>query len=60
VRHVYDLHVIREKPVAINSPPIATVRLRRVDGIAADVDFVRGYADFQRDMVYGERPRSRR
>jgi hypothetical protein len=38
-------------------PPIATIRSetpRVVEGIAADPDFARGYADFRRDMVYGE------
>jgi predicted nucleotidyltransferase component of viral defense system len=31
-----------------------TETLRAVDAIAADADFVSGYANFQRDMVYGQ------
>jgi hypothetical protein len=30
--------------------------LRAVEGIATDADFARCYADFRRDMVYGEAP----
>jgi predicted nucleotidyltransferase component of viral defense system len=38
---------------AYRADPLAET-LRAVDGIAADADFARGYATFQRDMVYGE------
>ena len=30
--------------------------LRAIEGIPGDKVFVDGYADFQRDMVYGEKP----
>ncbi|WP_412774367.1 hypothetical protein [Nitrobacter sp.] len=30
--------------------------LRAIEGIPKDKAFVDGYAEFQRDMVYGERP----
>jgi predicted nucleotidyltransferase component of viral defense system len=77
VRHIYDLHAIREHydPAdvialvreimpsdadmyghqfpAYRADPLAET-LRAVDAIAADADFVSGYANFQRDMVYGQ------
>jgi hypothetical protein len=40
---------------AYRDDPLAET-LRAVEGIAADADFTRGYANFRRDMVYGEAP----
>jgi len=79
VRHVYDLHVIREHydpaevavlayeimpdeaetrgqdfPAYRDNPPEETQRA--IKAIAADADLAAGYADFLRDMVYGEGP----
>jgi predicted nucleotidyltransferase component of viral defense system len=79
VRHLYDLHVIREYydladvaglareimvadaetrgrhfPAYRDNPLAET--LRAIDGIAADAEFASGYANFRRDMVYGDGP----
>ena len=79
VRHIYDLHVIREHydaaevaalaldvmkadvatrgdkfPAWQNDPLRET--LRAIEGIPKDKVFVDGYANFLRDMVYGEGP----
>jgi predicted nucleotidyltransferase component of viral defense system len=40
---------------AYRDDPLAET-LRAVEGIAAAADFARGYANFRRDMVYGEAP----
>jgi predicted nucleotidyltransferase component of viral defense system len=79
VRHIYDLHMIRDqydmKEVATLAHEVmladAALRgdsfpawkkdplgetLRAVDGIPKDTVFVDGYATFQRDMVYGDKP----
>jgi predicted nucleotidyltransferase component of viral defense system len=77
VRHIHDLHAIREHydPAdvaalareimladaatyghqfpAYRDDPLAET-LRAVEAIAADAGFARGYATFQRDMVYGK------
>lgn len=79
VRHIYDLHMIRD---AYDMTEAATLAhevmladaatrgdsfpawkkdplgetLRAIGGIPKDNVFVDGYANFQRDMVYGERP----
>jgi Nucleotidyl transferase AbiEii toxin, Type IV TA system len=79
VRHIYDLHVIREhydaadvaalareimqadaetyghQFPAYRDDPLAET-LRAIEAIAGDTGFARGYADFRRDMVYGEAP----
>lgn len=79
VRHIYDLHMIRDQfdmtdvatlahevmlaDAAIrgdNFPawkkdPLAET-LRAIEGIPKDKVFVDGYANFQRDMVYGDKP----
>jgi hypothetical protein len=79
VRHIYDLHMIRDeydvKEVATlayevmladaaargdNFPawkkdPLGET-LRAVEGIPKDKVFLDGYATFQRDMVYGDKP----
>ena len=79
VRHIYDLHVIREhydaaevaalaldvmkadvatrgdKFPAWQSDPLRET-LRAIEGIPKDKVFVDGYANFLRDMVYGEGP----
>jgi Nucleotidyl transferase AbiEii toxin, Type IV TA system len=44
----------RQFPAYRNDPLSET--LRAVDGIAADAEFARDYASFQRDMVYGDAP----
>ena len=79
VRHVYDLHVIRDHydppdvarlareimiadaqtrgrhfPAYRDNPISET--LKAVEGITTDAAYVNGYADFRRDMVYGEAP----
>jgi predicted nucleotidyltransferase component of viral defense system len=79
VRHIYDLHMIREH---VDAAAIATLAhevmladakkrgdkfpawqkdplgetLRTIEGIPKDKVFTDGYANFQRDMVYGDRP----
>jgi predicted nucleotidyltransferase component of viral defense system len=79
VRHIYDLHVIRDhydaaevaalaldvmkadaatrgdKFPAWQNDPLGET-LRAIDGIPKDKVFVDGYANFLRDMVYGEGP----
>jgi predicted nucleotidyltransferase component of viral defense system len=79
VRHIYDLHMIRDDydvkaaatlahevmladaatrgdsfPAWKNDPLGET--LRAIEGIPKDKVFVDGYANFQRDMVYGDKP----
>jgi predicted nucleotidyltransferase component of viral defense system len=79
VRHIYDLHQIREQydaaavaalahevmkddaatrgdrfPAWAKDPLGET--LRAIEGIPKDNVFVNGYAEFQRDMVYGDKP----
>jgi hypothetical protein len=79
VRHLYDLHMIREQYDAAavaslahevmlaeaetrgdNFPAWQTdplgESLRAVEGIPKDRVFVDGYTNFQRDMVYGDKP----
>lgn len=79
VRHIYDLHMIRDgcdiKEAATLAHEVmladAALRgdrfpawkkdplgetLRAVEGIPKDKVLVDGYATFQRDMVYGDRP----
>jgi hypothetical protein len=79
VRHIYDLHMIRD---AYDAKEAATLAhevmladaatrgdsfpawkkdplgetLRAVERLPRDKVFVDGYATFQRDMVYGEKP----
>jgi hypothetical protein len=79
VRHIYDLHMIRDH---VDAAAVATLAhevmladaktrgnkfpawqkdpldetLRAVEGIPNDKVFVDGYTNFQRDMVYGEKP----
>ena len=79
VRHIYDIHAIREK---YDASEVATLArevmladaktrgdkfpawqkdplgetLRAIEGIPKDKVFVDGYANFQRDMVYGDKP----
>jgi predicted nucleotidyltransferase component of viral defense system len=79
VRHIYDLHVIREhydaaevaalaydvmradvvtrgdKFPAWQNDPLGET-LRAIEGIPKDKVFVDGYANFLRDMVYGDEP----
>jgi len=79
VRHIYDLHMIREhvdasavaalahevmladaktrggKFPAWQKDPLGET-LRAIGGIPKDKVFVDGYANFQRDMVYGDKP----
>jgi predicted nucleotidyltransferase component of viral defense system len=79
VRHIYDLHMIRDRYdmtevatlahevmladaatrgdsfPAWKEDPLAET-LRAVEGIPKDKVFVDGYANFQRDMVYGDKP----
>jgi predicted nucleotidyltransferase component of viral defense system len=79
VRHIYDLHMIREhvdaaavamlayeamladaktrgdKFPAWQKDPLGET-LRAIEGIPKDEVFVDGYANFQRDMVYGDKP----
>jgi hypothetical protein len=79
VRHIYDLHVIRDhydaaevaalaldvmkadantrggKFPAWQKEPLGET-LRAIEGIPKDKVFVDGYANFLRDMVYGEGP----
>jgi hypothetical protein len=79
VRHIYDLHVIREhydaadvaglaREIMIDDAktygrdfpayevnPLAET-LKAIDGIAADAEFAKNHATFQRDMVYGDGP----
>jgi hypothetical protein len=79
VRHIYDLHVIRENydatevaalahevmqadvatrgakfPAWQNDPLGET--LRAIEGMGKDKEFADGYANFVRDMVYGDAP----
>jgi predicted nucleotidyltransferase component of viral defense system len=79
VRHIYDIHAIREKydasEVAILAHEVmladAKIRgdkfpawqkdplgetLRAIEGIPRDKVFIDGYTNFQRDMVYGDKP----
>jgi len=79
VRHIYDLHVIREHYDAMEVATLAVdvmkadaatrgdrfpkwqndplgETIRAIDGIAGDKVFATGYANFLRDMVYGEAP----
>jgi predicted nucleotidyltransferase component of viral defense system len=79
VRHLYDLHMIREQYDAAAVASLAREvmladaetrgdnfpawqkdplgeSLRAVEGIPKDRVFVDGYARFQRDMVYGDKP----
>ena len=79
VRHIYDLHMIREHYGAAETAALAHEvmkadaltrgdkfpawqkdplgeTLRAIEGIPKDKVFVDGYADFQRDMVYGDKP----
>ena len=79
VRHIYDLHMIREH---YDAAAVATLAhevmladaktrgdnfsawqkdplgetLRAIEGIPKDKVFTDGYANFQRDMVYGDKP----
>ena len=79
VRHIYDLHMIRD---AYDAKAVATLAhevmladaatrgdsfpawkkdplgetLRAVEGLPKDKVFLDGYATFQRDMVYAEKP----
>jgi hypothetical protein len=79
VRHIYDLHMIREH---VDATAVATLAyevmqadaktrgdnfpawqkdplgetLRAIEGIPKDRVFGDGYANFQRDMVYGDKP----
>jgi predicted nucleotidyltransferase component of viral defense system len=79
VRHIYDLHVIRDytdaadvatlahevmvadaakygaRFPAYRDDPLAET-LRAIESIAADPVFAEGYANFRRDMVYGDSP----
>jgi predicted nucleotidyltransferase component of viral defense system len=79
VRHIYDLHMIREyydaaavatlahevmladaqtrgdKFPAWQNDPLGET-LRAIEGIPKDKVFIDGYANFQRDMVYGDKP----
>jgi predicted nucleotidyltransferase component of viral defense system len=79
MRHLYDLHVIREhydpaevavlaheimpddaetygrKFAAYRDNPLAETQ-RAIEAIATDADFASGYANFLRDMVYGDSP----
>jgi predicted nucleotidyltransferase component of viral defense system len=79
VRHIYDLHMIREhydaaevatlahevmladaqtrgdKFPAWQKDPLGET-LRAIEGIPKDKVFIDGYANFQRDMVYGDKP----
>jgi nucleotidyltransferase AbiEii toxin of type IV toxin-antitoxin system len=79
VRHIYDLHVIREhydaadvaalaydvmradavtrgdKFPAWQNDPLGET-LRAIEDIPKDKVFVDGYANFLRDMVYGDEP----
>jgi predicted nucleotidyltransferase component of viral defense system len=79
VRHIYDLHVIREHYDAAEAVALALEvmradavtrgdkfpawqndplgeTLRAIEGIPKDKVFVDGYANFLRDMVYGDGP----
>jgi predicted nucleotidyltransferase component of viral defense system len=79
VRHIYDLHMIREH---VDATAVATLAhevmladaktrgdkfpawqkdplgetLRAIEEIPKDKVFMEGYANFQRDMVYGDKP----
>ena len=79
VRHIYDLHMIRDgydaasvaalahevmkadaatrgdKFPAWQKDPLGET-LRAIEGIPKDKVFADGYANFQRDMVYGDKP----
>jgi predicted nucleotidyltransferase component of viral defense system len=79
VRHIYDLHMIRDEHdvkaaatlahevmladaatrgdsfPAWKKDPLGET-LRAIEGIPKDKVFVDGYANFQRDMVYGDKP----
>ncbi len=77
VRHIYDLHVIREQYDAADVAALAREvmvadvalrgkefpayeadpvgeTLKAVEGIATDAEFRTAYANFCRDMVYGD------
>jgi len=79
VRHIYDLHMIREHYDASEVAALAhevmkadaqtrgdrfpawqkdplRETLRAIEGIPKDKVFVDGYANFRRDMVYGDSP----
>lgn len=79
VRHIYDLHAIRDKYDAAEVAALAHEvmlaetqtrgdnfpawqkdplgeTLRAIEGIPKDKVFVDGYANFRRDMVYGDGP----
>ncbi len=79
VRHIYDLHQIRERYDAAEVAALAHEvmqddaatrgdrfpawakdplgeTLRAIERIPTDKIFVNGYAEFQRDMVYGDKP----
>ncbi len=79
VRHIYDLHIIREHYDAAEAATLAVdvmkvdaatrgdkfpawqndplgETLRAIDGIPNNKVFVDGYANFVRDMVYGDGP----
>jgi len=79
VRHIYDLHVIREHYDAAEAAALALdvmkadaatrgdkfpawqndplgETLRAIDGIPKDKEFAESYANFLRDMVYGDAP----
>jgi hypothetical protein len=79
VRHVYDLHIIREQYDAADVAALAreimiddaktygrdfpayeanplAETLKAIEGIAADAEFAKNYAIFQRDMTYGDGP----
>jgi hypothetical protein len=79
VRHVYDLHVIREHYDAADVASLAREimideaktygkdfpayqadplgeTLKAIEGIATSAEFAANYANFRRDMVYGEGP----
>jgi predicted nucleotidyltransferase component of viral defense system len=79
VRHIYDLHMIRDHYDAAETAALAHEvmkadaqtrghrfpawekdplgeTLRAIEGIPKDKVFVDGYAEFRRDMVYGDGP----
>jgi hypothetical protein len=79
VRHIYDLHMIRDHYDAAEVASLARdvmkadaetrgdrfpawkndllgETLRAIEGIPTDKVFVDGYANFMRDMVYGDKP----
>jgi Nucleotidyl transferase AbiEii toxin, Type IV TA system len=57
VRHIYDLHAIREHYEAADVAALACKIMQSdAEGVAADADFASDYANFRRDLVYGEAP----